>query len=196
MTSQSLIDANIHALKEGAELLLILDSEQYGSGLKPAFQATIGAHYRHVIEHYRCLFGQVAEAVFCYDKRERDEELESDREYALRSIADIIGQLEAINSEAFDQHYHIVDHQLAAPLQTTLQRELLFLQSHTVHHYAIIAAMARGLGKQTMPDFGVAIATIKHRDDTDQDDNPASTQDKQTASASELAPDRSNACAQ
>ena len=193
MNSQSLIDANVQALKEGAELLLILDSEQYGSGLKPAFQATIGAHYRHLTEHYRCLFTQITKGVFCYDKRGRDEQLEIDREYALRSIADIIGQLETIDFALFDQQYHIVDHQLAAPLAATLQRELLFLQSHTAHHYAIIAAMARGLGKQPMRDFGVAIATIKHRDKARKDDNLASTQE---SSAPEPPSDRSNACAQ
>lgn len=196
MNSQSLIDANIHALKEGAELLLMLDSEQYGSGLEPAFQATIGAHYRHAIEHYRCLFIQIAKGVFCYDKRERDEELESDREYALQSIADIICKLETIDIELFDQQYHIVDHQLTAPLATTLQRELLFLQSHTVHHYAIIAAMARGLGKKPMRDFGVAIATIKHRDETCEEGGAASTQEKQATSTPALASDRSNTCAQ
>ncbi len=196
MNSQSVIDANIQALKEGAELLLMLDSEQYDSDLKPAFQATIGAHYRHLLEHYCCLFTQIAKGVFCYDKRERDEQLESDREYALRSIADILGQLEAIDVTLFSQQYHIVDHQLAGPLATSLQRELLFLQSHTVHHFAIIAAMARGLGLQPMRDFGVAIATIKYRDKTLKQDKAASTQEPQAASTSELTADRSDACAQ
>ena len=196
MNSQSLIDANIQALKEGVELLQILNSEQYDSGLKPAFQATIGAHYRHFIEHYRCLFTQIAKGVFCYDKRERDEQLESDREYALRSIAGLIVQLETIDFELFDQQYHIVDHQLAAPLATTLQRELLFLQSHTAHHYAIIAAMARGLGEQPMRDFGVAIATIKHAEKMRKHSNAASSQETQEASTPELPSDRSNACAQ
>lgn len=189
MNSQSLIDANIQALKDGAELLLMLDSEQYDSGLKPSFQTTIGAHYRHLLEHYRCLFTQMAKGVFCYDTRERDEQLESDREYALQSIADILDQLETIDLTLFAQQYHIVDHQLAAPLATTLQRELLFLQSHTVHHFAIIAAMARGLGLQPMPDFGVAIATIEYRDKT-------LKQDKAASSTPELTSDRSNACAQ
>ncbi|MFT4629297.1 MAG: putative damage-inducible protein DinB [Arenicella sp.] len=192
MNSQYLIDANIQALREGDELLLTLDSEQYGSGLKPAFQATIGAHYRHLIEHYRCLFSQITKGVFCYDKRERDEQLESDREYALRSIADTIAQLEALELEVFDQQYHIIDHLLAVPLATTLERELLFLQSHTAHHYAIIAAMARGLGKQPMREFGVAIATMKHTDMMRERDNVAATQETQEASTS----DRSNACAQ
>ena len=196
MNSQGLIDANIQALKEGDELLLMLNAEQYGSGLKPAFQATIGAHYRHLIEHYRCLFNQVTKRVFCYDKRNRDEQLESDREYALRSIADIIGRLETIDLELFDQQYHIVDHQLAVPLVTTLERELLFLQSHTAHHYAIIAAMARGLGKQPMRDFGLAIATIKHADMMRENGNAAETQKSQEASTPELSSDRSNACAQ
>jgi len=160
--NQSLLEANIKALQEGAELLALLEADQYTQGFKPAFQSTIGAHFRHVLEHYRCFLGQMTSRKFCYDDRDRDQLLECDRVYASTTIVDLIDQLTELDSDLFDQDYSIEDQQVAGRVKTTLHRELLFLQSHTVHHYAIIGAMTRAFGKRPDEDFGVAIATREH----------------------------------
>jgi hypothetical protein len=41
-------------------------------------------------------------------------------------------------------------------------RELQFLASHTVHHYALIAHLARDRGVGVAPEFGVAPATLDY----------------------------------
>lgn len=168
---QNLLNSNIQALNEGAELLGQLESEQYTSACKPAFQSTIGAHFRHVLEHYRCLIGQLGCGVICYDSRERDSWLECDIEYAKRTITELKTALIEIDVEAFTRNYSIVDQQSTETVSTTLDRELLFLQSHTTHHYAMAAAMARLLGYQPADNFGVAIATINHYKKHDEDNN-------------------------
>ena len=71
--------------------------------------------------------------------------------------------MKEVEPQAFEQHYTIIDEQSDVPVQTNLERELLFLQSHTVHHYAIIGAMTRAFGNQTDDEFGVAIATRTHQ---------------------------------
>jgi hypothetical protein len=43
---------------------------------------------------------------------------------------------------------------------TSLGRELLFLESHTVHHMALLADYVRGLGVVLDANFGKAPATI------------------------------------
>lgn len=160
--NKSLLQANITALNEGSELLNLLDAEKYTKGYKPAFHSTIGAHFRHVLEHYRCFFGQLASGTFCYDRRERDALLERDIDYANRTIVELIEQLETIDVKTCQATYSIEDEQLDSCIETTVQRELLFLQSHTVHHYAIIGAMARAFGMRPEDEFGVAIATRTH----------------------------------
>lgn len=162
-TTQSLIKSNIDALKEGVELLSLLEKEQYIAGFKPAFHSTIGAHFRHLLEHYRCLFDQLPNGVLCYDKRERDSLLECDIEYAKRTLKQMQSELSSLSSEVFSREYLIEDQQAVGQVTTSLQRELLFLQSHTVHHYAIIGAMTRAFGKQPEDDFGIAIATRNHQ---------------------------------
>ena len=154
-----LLGANVKALAEGAELLALLNDAQYQQGLKPIFQSTIGEHFRHVLEHHRCLLAQMPGRVFCYDDRERDQLLEQDRGYALTTIASLSGKIVNIELDLFGIDFQVNDQVANGRVPTSLARELLFLQSHTVHHYAIIAAMTRTLGIQPMRSFGVAIAT-------------------------------------
>lgn len=169
---QQLIINNVDALREGAELIRLLKENQYILGYKPAFASTIGAHFRHVLEHYRCFISQMPTGLFCYDKRERDQLLECDAAYALQTIEDLIAAVQSISAknsaEKAPISYTIEDEQTSYPVCTSLNRELLFLQSHTVHHYAIIGAMTRAFGNQPDEDFGVAIATRKHNETCDQ----------------------------
>jgi len=160
---QRLIDINIDALSEGLSLLALLNVEQYQQGYKPIFQSTLGTHYRHILEHYRCFFSQLAVFKFRYDKRERDQELEVNIDYAKQTIQDIIQQFVNFDMALFTKKYTVAEEQsdayLVDDVESTLERELMFLQSHTVHHFAMIAAMSRGQGVSPDESFGVAIPT-------------------------------------
>jgi len=160
--NKKLLQTNIDALEEGSALLALLKPEQYMLGYKPLFQSTIGAHFRHVLEHYRCFIKQLDTGEFCYDSRERDQLLERDFDYANTTIDDLISSLRDLESRDLDKQCSVLDQQADQPVVSTLSRELLFLQSHTVHHYAIIGAMTRSFGTQPAEDFGVAIATREH----------------------------------
>ncbi len=161
--NKNLLQTNIDALNEGAELLALLNPEQYVQGYKPAFHSTIGAHFRHVLEHYRCFISQLDSGKFCYDSRERDQLLERDFDYANQTISELSAALNKLKSQDLNKSCELVDQQTTQPVNSTLYRELLFLQSHTMHHYAIIGAMTRTFGARPADDFGVAIATREHQ---------------------------------
>ncbi len=161
--TKNLLQTNIDALDEGAALLALLKPEHYTQGFKPAFHSTIGAHFRHVLEHYRCFIKQLNDDSICYDSRERDQLLECDFDYANRTISELKVSLVELESRDLDRVCQISDQQASLPVATTIYRELLFLQSHTMHHYAIIGAMTRSFGAQPADDFGVAIATREHQ---------------------------------
>lgn len=164
--NNNLLQTNIDALEEGAGLLALLEPDQYIQGYKPVFHSTIGAHFRHVLEHYRCFIKQLGVRRFCYDSRERDQLLECDVEYAKQTIVTLVESLQALESQNLDMECELQDQQASGPVASTLFRELLFLQSHAMHHYAIIGAMTRRLGAQPAEDFGVAIATREHQKNT------------------------------
>jgi hypothetical protein len=53
-------------------------------------------------------------------------------------------------------------------------RELQFLQSHTVHHYAVIHLMLLQQGIRPDPEFGVAPSTLRHEAFLEQESTGAS----------------------
>lgn len=154
-----LVESNTDALQEGAALIGLLKDGEYTKGFKPAFQSTIGAHFRHVLEHYQCFLLQLRSGLFCYDERARDQALECDSAYALNVIEELQCGLNELDSQDSGRLFTVKDENTTQPVQTSLNRELLFLQSHTVHHFAIIGAMTRAFGNKPDDEFGVAIAT-------------------------------------
>ncbi|MBT8115432.1 MAG: hypothetical protein KJP04_08625 [Arenicella sp.] len=160
---QNLIEANISALKQGSELLGGLKPAQYNLAYRPAFESTIGTHFRHVLEHYRCFINQLQGRMICYDSRERDCELETSLQCAQQEFSAICQQFEAIDFAAYQGELWIEDQQLGESVATSIERELLFLQAHAVHHFAMIAAMMRAFGLRPEVDFGVAVATRLYR---------------------------------
>jgi hypothetical protein len=94
--------------------------------------------------------------------------VEHDRAFAQDKIAAVCGRITTLDPRLG-----------TAPIQATLQcgepaglattwsatsvtRELQFLASHTVHHYAVIAAMLRPQGVEPGNDFGVAPSTLEY----------------------------------
>lgn len=162
-SNKCLVEANVRALQEGADLLSQIQHNHYSRSASPAFESTIGAHFRHVLEHYRCFLSQLSGGTICYDLRERDQILERDIGYAQRTLADLLAGLQALDIDSFSAAVQVRDCQNGCMVTSNFARELLFLQSHTVHHYAIIGAISRVLGERPESDFGVADATREHR---------------------------------
>jgi hypothetical protein len=47
-------------------------------------------------------------------------------------------------------------------MESSISRELQFLSSHAVHHFALIAMTLRAEGVPMDPDFGMAPSTLRH----------------------------------
>ena len=156
---KNLLQANINALDDGLALLALLQPEHYTRGCQPAFRSTIGAHFRHVLEHYRCFIAQLDAGHINYDSRQRDQLLESNFTYVNQTLTELKVVFGDLQEHDLDRACQLSDQQTDKSVASTLFRELLFLQIHTMHHYAIIGAMARTFGLQPADDFGVAIAT-------------------------------------
>src|SRR5262245_25118 len=80
-----LIESVIEVLNQGETLLSELDNQSYVHKLPAAFNASIGGHYRHCLDHLRSLLNSAQEADLHlnYDHRERGTLVETDRFAAL-----------------------------------------------------------------------------------------------------------------
>jgi uncharacterized damage-inducible protein DinB len=159
---------NVHFLEQGLDLLTALDDMQYSTRGHHG-QASAGAHLRHVIDCYRCFLGGLESRRIDYDSRERDRRIETDRDVAAGAIAQIVDRLQTLADDVLDAEVRIQVDTAAWEqgkelwTRSSVARELQFLLSHTVHHYALIALILRGHGFDPGPDFGVAPSTLEYR---------------------------------
>lgn len=144
-----------------------LNDEDYVRRQPPTFLASVGQHVRHVLDHARALVEGFPDGRLRYDERERGGEIETRRGLAITELAALEAAALALGD--LDGATPLVVEQIADPRQpplrctSTLQRELIFVMHHGVHHHAMIAALLRGAGLAPPDEFGVAPATLASR---------------------------------
>jgi len=160
---------NRQLLDQAIQLLGRLDDRTYASGGAGAGVSPVGIHVRHLLDHYQALLDGLATGVVDYEARHRDAPVERDRSLALTMIREILRQLDGLDREPADRPLQVnlqslVQAGAAADWsQSTLKRELQFLVSHTVHHFALIRALLRHTEFEPQEPFGVAPSTIAAR---------------------------------
>ena len=163
-----LIEANLHLLSQAAALLARLPAETYVKTSPIFLNAAIGGHMRHCLEHYHSLLRDLSGGQVDYDRRARDLAIETDLEAArdcLNSVGEGLTNLHGVPASTPLQVR--MDHGGAEAESgwqaSTLGRELQFLISHTVHHFALIAGLCHCQGLEVEKDFGYAPSTLRHR---------------------------------
>jgi len=157
------IPANCAVLAQGIDAL-----DRHGEALFRA-PAPIGPQFRHIVDHYRCFLRGLPSGRIDYDARDRDPLLENDAAQTRAALAEVSRELSELEPVQRDHRIlvHVAttadDDSAADWASSTVKRELLFLQSHTVHHFALIALLARTAGIELGEDFGVAPSTLAYR---------------------------------
>jgi uncharacterized damage-inducible protein DinB len=163
-----LIQANLHLLEQSRELLTRLDAETYVKTSPVFLNSAIGGHMRHCLEHYQSLISGLPEGRINYDHRARDPMVETEPQAAQNRIIELTNQLaELISSDLPEEVTVLMDHGAESSdgiwQKSTLGRELQFLISHTIHHFALMAGLCRLHGVSISKEFGVAPSTLRHR---------------------------------
>jgi hypothetical protein len=166
--TESILDAAIAILEQGSDLLKSLPSESYTARLPAVFNASIGGHYRHCLDHFASVVRGLDRDVFDYDNRERDRQIETDTAHALSVTEFLSLQLRKLSPGALHLPVRTrcevsYTHGRSPVSASSLGRELVYAIAHAIHHFALIAVMARLLGIQLPPDFGVAPSTVAHQ---------------------------------
>lgn len=167
--SNELIYSVIQTLSQGEALLAQLTDADYTRTLPVAFNASIGGHYRHCLDHFRSLLDAATDGDLNYDHRERGTLVENDRFAALNASRDLRKGFEHLNASSLSRSLTVTcktSHTLAGSESSasTVAREAMYCVAHAVHHYALIGFMANVMGLNLPPKFGFAPSTIKHLD--------------------------------
>lgn len=163
----SLIEDNLTCLKQGLTLLSQLDDSAYSASVEQCYGSSIGGHMRHNVDHYYSLLKGVESGEIDYDARLRDPRIENEAACAIEALTDILDGLPQLSDADLEKRVRVKmdcgSDESSLGSESTVRRELQFLMSHTVHHYALIAVMATLQGIRLPSDFGVAPSTLKHR---------------------------------
>ncbi|MHC5210940.1 MAG: DinB family protein [Planctomycetota bacterium] len=159
------IGPNVEILRRTRELIERLTDVQYRHVEGGLSESTIGQHVRHVLDHYRLFLAGLDAGDVDYDARQRHTAVETTPAAALELVDELIEGLGALGADALGRTLRI--HQQGSyeagrfdGCESRADRELLFLQSHTVHHQALIAVLARAQGLDVPSTFGMAPSTV------------------------------------
>lgn len=130
--------------------------------------STIGQHLRHCLDHFDSFLQGLEQGAVDYDTRARDDAEETSPDTARARATNLRTRLaESLASRPLNRRIKV---RSACTLEgevtwheSTLGRELQFLVSHTVHHFAMLAAIAHHRGIPTPKDLGVAPSTLRWR---------------------------------
>ncbi|MDU0352666.1 hypothetical protein RS130_00925 [Paraglaciecola aquimarina] len=157
----------LETVDQAKSFLLALDEKQYNTVIAPHFSSSAGAHMRHIIDHYLALKDGVASNVVNYNKRHRHSNIETSPQAALEAWQEIGAWLTDMALENADMSLTIVcetsvNQTQNSHSQSTLARELVFVSSHAIHHFSLLAVMSSIFGSKTNSQFGVAPSTATY----------------------------------
>jgi len=168
LDARRILEAAIAILVQGEGLLRALSADSYTRRVPAAFNACIGGHYRHCLDHFTSLLRGLDTDEVDYDHRERDARIEAEPDSALVLTKRLRAQLEQLPPAALDTpvrargevSYAHGDSPVAG---STFGREMVYAIAHAIHHYALIAVMARLMDVPLPNHFGVAPSTVAHQ---------------------------------
>jgi hypothetical protein len=167
MSTPSLNIAVKDVLDQGCTFLDRVSDQVYARRLEGPFAASLGAHYRHVLDHFLCLTEGIRTGQVNYDQRRRNPQLGNSVAYARlvteRLIEDLGGLAREVLQRECTVTYSVgyVDSD-AEPVRSNLAREVMFCVGHAIHHYALLKLLCAGVGVSLPFEFGVAPSTLKH----------------------------------
>ena len=164
----TLRDQNIELIHQGLRLLREIPDAAYTARADVGSHApAVGPHLRHCLDFYVCFLDGLELRVVDYGSRSRNVELERDRQVAIEALEVVTERLAEVEPSIFGEPLQLrrepaEDGDDQQWLGSTVGRELQFLASHTIHHYALIALSLRLAGHAVPDDFGVAPSTLEH----------------------------------
>lgn len=168
MDTPELVMAAQDVLLQGLGLLFELRDHAYSHVVAAPFNASVGQHYRHVLEHFQSLIMGIRAGEINYDTRERNPRLQGEVTYASIATCDVLRALKRYSEETLALPCKVINsvgYGAATPstLESNVSRELAYCIGHAIHHYAIVRLICHEIGVTVPTEFGIAPSTLRHK---------------------------------
>ena len=141
-----------------------LSPDQFTLPCRNLSNSTIGQHVRHIIEMFHCLENGYQSGIVNYEKRNRDQAIETNKDFALGLLREIHNGLNKEDKPLILEGVYNDDSSHTMQFATNYFREIIYNLEHTIHHMALIRVGLKELIDIELPDhYGMASATVKHK---------------------------------
>mmetsp|Transcript_23082 Transcript_23082/g.39040 ORF Transcript_23082/g.39040 Transcript_23082/m.39040 type:complete len:191 (+) Transcript_23082:150-722(+) len=164
-------------LDQKLNILRAVSQQDYVHVHTPHFNASVGGHIRHSLDHFSILLSRDFAAaspldVVDYDIRDRNTDIETNKDSAiaktcalLTTLDDMFASPSAAQLMATPLTVRFVGdaasgETYSAP--TSLAREMSFVAHHGIHHLATVKLMMQRMNYELGDGVGKAFATIQH----------------------------------
>jgi hypothetical protein len=164
-------------LQQLSSLIQSLKPAEYAQPLPVFNGSSIGGHTRHVIEFYDCLLKGSDTGIVNYDARQRDLEIQKNRDYALEVIKNLRHTIQKSTYSAKELYLESTFGDTKMSMPTCFEREEVYLIEHAIHHFALIRIGVGSIAPQVhiAPDFGIAFSTLEYRNKQEKNTTLSST---------------------
>jgi uncharacterized damage-inducible protein DinB len=115
---------------------------------------------RHILDHYQALMLGTQAGYVDYTQRARESAVEKDMKLAQESWQQVCDWLSNLPEATLQTTFEVMTEH--GKVFSTIARELSFVSSHAVHHFAFMKQLAHSFNVHLSDDVGVAPATLKN----------------------------------
>lgn len=150
------------------DILIDIESNLYSMPLGIYNGSSIGQHFRHIYDFFRCLARGASQHTVDYAQRDRDVRIEQDPLFAMSAFVQELESLltlEEYTPVRVRGDFSTQNDAVRPEYPSSIGREITFLHDHAVHHLAIIKIGLQIEAPELIKDhtFGVAPSTVKFR---------------------------------
>lgn len=160
-------EGNQHIIRQMTDLLDTIDNQLYAQPLEVFKGASIGQHFRHILDFYLCLIKGIQQGRVDYASRDRNPMAEMDVRFIQQAFYNVSQMMDRFSEEVPVKVCGDFSIQATQrpELISSIGRELMFAYDHAVHHLAMIKIGIATVAPTLQMDhaLGVAPSTIKHR---------------------------------
>ncbi len=167
LDARVLAEDNRLILQSGVDLIERLDDRLFCGDPAAAWDG-VGKQFRHLIDFYESFLRGIESGSVDYVSRAREPELECSRERSCHRLRSLAERLAGLAERAGDSTIRVKaerpvnDNGDEIWSRSSTARELQFLMSHTIHHFALIKALLATQRFEAPSEFGVAPSTLQH----------------------------------
>ncbi|MEP1447624.1 MAG: hypothetical protein ABJK37_16075 [Paraglaciecola sp.] len=161
------IEDQLETVQQAKAFLQDISVENYQLVLNPHFISSPGTHMRHILDHYWALKDGLNHGLINYNSRNRNSSIESCPQTALLEWQKIESWLSQVDHLDADMPLKVacetsINKTHNTQTQSTLGRELVFVASHAIHHFSLLAVINSLLGNKDEAHFGIAPNTASY----------------------------------